>query len=111
MKKPCEACNGTGNVKDSSGHIDICETCYGIGTVEVDQELTATEVRRSNRFFLVAGVTVFFLGFYYIILYVAINTYGFSFFLTLLLFVGGHVAIFGGLLMYVVFRALKSGED
>ncbi len=107
MKKQCDLCGGTGRVRDSAGHTDICSRCIGLGEVEVDQPRSAGEARKSSRFYIILGIVAFFLGFYYIILYLAITKLGFSLFITIIFFVGGHVAIFGGFLFYVLFKQLQ----
>lgn len=107
MKKPCDSCGGDGRVVDATGHVDVCSRCFGLGTVDVETSLSEAEASKSRRFYLVAGIVLFFLGFYYVGLYIAIEEFGLSFFLTLILFVGGHVVIFGSLLLYVMMKTLR----
>lgn len=110
MKKPCDLCGGNGRITDSTGHVDVCDRCFGLGTVDVEATLSDEEARKSRRFYITAGIIAFFLGFYYVALYIAIEQFGLSFFLTLILFVGGHIAIFGSLLLYVMLKALKKEQ-
>lgn len=112
MRLACESCGGTGRVRDATGHTDICDKCLGLGYVDSKEEVESGETRkRSNRFYLIMVLFAFILGFYYVGLYIALTLYGFSLIVTMVLFVGGHLLIFGGFLMYVLLRVLNSNTE
>lgn len=33
MNVVCDECNGSGYIRDTTGHLDICDNCYALGFV------------------------------------------------------------------------------
>ncbi|HKJ96367.1 MAG TPA: hypothetical protein VJ944_01340 [Thermoplasmataceae archaeon] len=112
MKLACDKCGGTGKVRDEQNHIDICTECFGLGFIEAGKEEGDPETRkRARRFYTILGIAAVILGIYYVGLYLALLAYGFSFLVTMVLFVGGHVVMFGGFMFYVLFKVLRNNGD
>ncbi len=111
MKLACDQCGGTGREKTESGRMDICSKCFGLGFVEPEDGPEEPETRKMvKHFYILMAVFAFILGLYYIGLYFALIFYGFSFLVTMVLFVGGHVVIFGGFLIFVTLRILRQNQ-
>lgn len=98
-------------MRDESGHLDVCNSCLGLGYLNETENLSEETRRNNNRFYLLMTLAAFILGLYYIGLYVALEYYGISLILTMVLFVGGHLIIFGGFFFYVLYRILRKGEE
>lgn len=112
MKLACNLCGGTGRVKNENGHVDICDNCLGLGYLnEEDEKESEEKRRRTARFYMLMSLAAVALGLYYVGLYVALKYYGISLILTMVLFVGGHLVIFGGFLLYVLYKVLKNSEE
>lgn len=112
MKIVCENCAGSGRIRDENGHSDICNICFGLGFVDVpDYTGSPVNKRRATRFYVFLSISAVVLGLYYVALYIALLRFGFSFLVTMVLFVGGHIAIFGGFMFYVLLKILKNNRE
>lgn len=108
MKLACDECGATGRIRTESGHVDICGECFGLGYIEVEKvEETPERKKMISHFYMIISTFMVLLVVYYLGLYITLLTYGFSFLVTMVLFVGGHVAIFGGFLFFVTLKLLK----
>lgn len=108
----CDECGATGWTRTGSGHADICSKCFGLGYVEEKGVKESPERRRKiSHFYTIIAFFVVALVIYYLGLYLFLITYGFSFLETMVLFVGGHVAIFGGFLIFVTLRLLNQNRE
>ncbi|MCL4439002.1 MAG: hypothetical protein M1616_06555 [Candidatus Thermoplasmatota archaeon] len=67
MNYICPKCRGSGYIKDESDHLDICDSCWGLGYVEeikAEQKFSASpeekRIRRNALIVLAISVSVFY---------------------------------------------------
>ena len=112
METTCDECNGTGRVRDSSEHVDICPRCLGLGTVKVEEteeQKREFAKRLKSRKPLVTAtyILIIVVLFYYLIFILSDITYHFSLTAFIIILIVGHSASVGGYILYVLWISFQ----
>ena len=116
METTCEACNGTGRVRDSTGHIDICPSCLGLGTIrveETEEQKREFAKRLKTRKPLVTATYMLVIAMliYYLIFILSDFTYHFSLTAFIIILIVGHSVSVGGYILYVLWISFRGNGE
>ena len=116
METTCEACNGTGRVRDSTGHIDICPSCLGLGTIKVEETEEqkrefAKRLKTRKPLVTATYMLVIAMLLYYLIFIFSDFTYHFSLTAFIIILIVGHSVSVGGYILYVLWISFRGNGE
>lgn len=102
----CDICNGSGSITDSTGHMDVCGNCFGLGYVkEVYRPPPLSDTKRKLKKALV--YTFVALSIYYALFSYSFLTYSLTTAEILIILMTGHLAAVSFLVFYILFKAAR----
>ncbi len=105
----CERCNGTGNILDETGRLDVCDMCFGLGHVrEVynPPPLSESKIKLKRAFlYTFIALTVYYAAFSY-----SFIRFSFGPVETLIILLIGHITAVSFLVFYILFRAVRDSS-
>ena len=117
METTCDACSGTGKIRDSSGHLDICPKCLGLGTIKVEETEEqkrefAKRLKTRRPLVTATYMLVIAMLLYYLIFILSDFTYHFSLTVFIIILIVGHSVSVGGYILYVLWISFRgSGKN
>ncbi len=103
----CSKCNGTGYATDSSGHVEVCPECFGLGTVKTtDPPPPLSKSKRSIRKVLLS--TFIGLGIYYGVFFYYYDSGMLSITDAIVILLAGHFVAISFIVLYVLFSSVYS---
>ncbi len=103
----CSKCNGTGYATDTSGHVEVCPECFGLGTVKTTDPLPPlSKSKKSLRkalLFTFIGLGIYYGVFFYYYVSGALTITD-----AIIILLAGHFVAISFLVIYILFSSVYS---